>query len=129
MDSKITGNDIRPIAIGGRVYEMRPLTPSMVGEMHAKARSRAIKEFFQAAKEAGMGFDLINAQLNRINSAQSVGSLITGEDLAYLLWLRVRHGGADLDEVQAIPLSEIFEHALAIQDEDEPADGEGDEKK
>jgi hypothetical protein len=123
MDASNDGR--KTVMLGGRLVELAPLTPRMTNEAVETARRRAIVEFYRTAKEAGLPFDLVNAQLNRFNSIQRVDDIVTSEALATLVFLRGRAGGMTADEAAAIPQRELLAARAAIMDEDEGPDLEG----
>lgn len=112
----LSGDNVETFILNGKPYELKPVTPRMVSELTKWVKSRAITEFFQTAKDAGMPFDVISQQINRIQNTENLDELIGVDGAAYLIWLRSKHTGATLDEIMDIPIDEI-QSAVGMNDE------------
>lgn len=131
MDSEtVLGLTRTNLIMGGMVYELKPLTPRMTGDMFAYARNKAIKEFYSTAKECGLPFDMIRTQLDHMNNPQNCDEFLTLDNLAYLVYLRGKDSGVSIEDAMSIPLNDIARHQGEIRDEEPEVVVEaGDDKK
>lgn len=115
--TRALGREITAVEIGGRLYELAPLTVKMAAQIIEFSRARAIRAFYATAKAAGMDGATINAQLTRMNNCQHLEEFQTPEAVAYTLALRcARATGGEVEkllaDIELIPLGEL----LAQQD-------------
>jgi hypothetical protein len=113
-------NESTVLSIGGKRFDLKPMSPKITKAVMAYQRGQAIEEFFQTAARLKIPGDIVNRQITIINQADAVQ--VTAELLAFTLHQR---SGAALDECLDLPQAELMEHEAAIMDlpevkEDEP---------
>jgi DNA-binding transcriptional MerR regulator len=118
---------MRQLMLGEKVYELAPITYGMQKRLMAHLQDEAITEWLRRARAAGLPFDQIKPELDRLNKREEI-EMQTPESVAYMLWLRVEHSGVPLEEIYALP----HEYLLLNQEEIAESDAmlsESDKKK
>jgi hypothetical protein len=111
------GTKTTTINIGGKLIELMPITIGNMGEITNYCRSMAIKAFYATAKEAGLSNDIISRELRELNKTANLEDVAnTPDGLAYIVYLRAKHAGITLNDVQALPIEEIMAQAEMILD-------------
>lgn len=116
----MTGQSKTAVAIGDKLYHMKPMSPRMSAAVMAWERERALSDFFKAAKGAGLPGDIVSQEISRLRREDFF--TVTSSTLAFVLHLR---SGAPLEEVLELPQRELLKlEAEILERDDEPeADG------
>lgn len=125
MDQAL-GINTTPITIGGKDYDLSPLSLGMLGEFARYFKTKPLRDFNAQAKELGLPKELYSEMVKDLYRQQAADKRTTEqilneyseseEGLLYFLYLRLEQSGVTLKDVARFPIPQVMASMEQILD-------------